>query len=171
MQEIQLIDTLTQKMFAFNCGDAKRIQHLMKVHRFAQLIGHLEQLDAHTQFILECAALVHDIGIRPAEQKYHACSGKLQEQEGPAYARPMLTALGLEAADVERICYLVGHHHTYQNIDGLDYQILVEADFLVNFYEDGCDRDTIQTAMHNIFRTASGQDLCRTLYLSEGGTV
>lgn len=171
MQEIQIVDTLTQKMFAFNHGDAKRIQHLMKVHRFAQLIGRMEQIDPHTQLILECAALVHDIGIRPAEQKYHACSGKLQEQEGPAYARPMLASVGLDAADIDRICYLVGHHHTYQNIDGLDYQILVEADFLVNLYEDGCTQEAIQTAMRKIFRTASGLALCQTLYFPEGGLV
>ena len=33
---------------------------------------------------------------------------------------------------IRRVEYLVGHHHTYKDIDGLDYQILVEADFLVN---------------------------------------
>ena len=30
--------------------------------------------------------------------------------------------------DVERICFIIGHHHTYKAIDGLDFQILVEAD-------------------------------------------
>ena len=37
---------------------------------------------------------------------------------------------------VERICYLIGHHHTYKDVDGADYQLLLEADFLVNAYED-----------------------------------
>ena len=32
----------------------------------------------------------------------------------------------------ERVAYLIGHHHTYDKIEGMDYQILVEADFLVN---------------------------------------
>ena len=98
MDTAKTIDTLTLKMFAFNEGDAKRIQHLMKVHRFAQLIARMEGLDTHTRFVVECAALVHDIGIRPAEAKYGSCTGKLQEQEGPAYARPMLEELGLDAA-------------------------------------------------------------------------
>lgn len=40
--------------------------------------------------------------------------------------------------------YLVGHHHTYKDIDGLDYQILVEADFLVNYFEDGLDKEHIK---------------------------
>ncbi len=162
--DTQLIDTLSRKMFAFNAGDAKRIQHLMKVHRFAQLIGRMEGLDEHTQTVLECAALVHDIGIRPAEAKYGSCTGKLQEQEGPAYARPMLEELGLDPADVDRICYLVGHHHTYTGIDGADYQILVEADFLVNLYEDGVGPEGIRHARDAIFRTKAGLALCNEIY-------
>lgn len=164
MDTTQLIDTLTRKMLAFNAADAKRIQHLMKVHRFAQLIGRMEGLDDHTQMVLECAALVHDIGIRPAEAKYGSCTGKLQEQEGPAYARPMLEELGLAAPDIDRVCYLVGHHHTYTGIDGPDYQILVEADFLVNLYEDGVGEEGIRHARDTIFRTRAGRDLCTEIY-------
>lgn len=161
------IDELEQTMMEFNRGDAKRIQHLMKVHRFAQMIGRMEKLDEHTQFVTECAAVVHDIGIRPAEEKYGACNGALQEQEGPAYARPMLEKLGLQPSDVDRICFLVGHHHTYNAIDGLDYQILVEADFLVNFYEDDLKPESIRQALEKIFRTESGKKLCRILYFAE----
>ena len=67
-------------------------------------------------------------------EKYGKCDGKLQEQEGPIVAQKMLSQLGFENYMVERICFLIGHHHTYDNIDGLDYQALVEADFLVNLY-------------------------------------
>ena len=165
MNQTEQIDLLEQNMMCFNKGDAKRIQHLMKVHRFAQLIGHMEKLDAHTQFITECAALVHDIGIRPAEKQYGACDGKLQEKVGPAYAREMLEEMQFEKADMDRICYLVAHHHTYQNIDGVDYQILVEADFLVNAYEDALKKDAIQNAYDKIFRTEAGKTLCRLSYL------
>lgn len=128
------------------------------------MIGQGEQLDEHTQFVAECAALVHDIGIRPAEEKYGASDGKLQEQEGPSHARVLLEKLGLEGADIDRICYLVGHHHTYTGIDGLDYQILVEADFLVNFYEDSLPLEAIQSAYARIFRTKTGKELCRLSY-------
>ena len=166
MYRQNIIDMLTQRMIHFNRNDPQRIQHLIKVHRFAQMIGRMEQLDEHTQFLIECAALVHDIGIRPAEEKYGMCNGKLQEQEGPAYAEKMLGDMELEKADIERICYLVGHHHTYTNIDGIDYQILVEADFLVNFYEDNLGKNTIETTLQKIFRTESGKALCRLCYFS-----
>nr|WP_296837236.1 HD domain-containing protein [uncultured Marvinbryantia sp.] len=132
----QQLDELFLQMIAFFSGDPKRIQHFMKVHSFARIIGTKEGLDETSLFILEAAAYTHDIGIRPAEEKYGRCDGKLQEQEGPIVAQRMLSDVGIENYLIDRICYLIGHHHTYDNIEGLDYQILVEADFLVNLYED-----------------------------------
>lgn len=164
MEQTALIDRLELEMFRFNRGDPNRVQHLIKVHRLAQMMGRMERLDAHTQFLTECAALVHDIGIRPSEEKYGVCDGKRQEQEGPPHARALLEALGLEQEDVDRICYLVGHHHTYTDIRGMDYQILVEADFLVNFYEDRLPPASVRKALDTIFRTESGKALCRTIY-------
>lgn len=166
MYKEKFIDTLTQEMIRFNRNDPKRIHHLLKVHRFAQMICNMEELDEHMRFITECAALVHDIGIRPAEEKYGMSDGKLQEQEGPAYAGKMLTELGFEKDDIERICYLVGHHHTYTDINGIDYQILVEADFLVNLYEDNLGQDAIEDALMKIFKTESGKSLCRLCYFN-----
>lgn len=159
------IDLLCLKMMQFNHQDPKRIQHFIKVHRFAQMIGRSEQLDEHMQFLTESAALVHDIGIRPAEEKYGYCNGKLQEQEGPPYARALLEELNYSEAEIVRLCYLVGHHHTYTSIDGIDYQILVEADFLVNFYEDELDSAAVRSAYERIFRTEAGKMLCRLSYL------
>lgn len=62
--------------------------------------------------------------------------------------------MGIENYLIDRICYLIGHHHTYDNIEGLDYQILVEADFLVNLYEDDINRHGIEQAYQQIFPDA-----------------
>lgn len=164
MEVCEKIDRITYKMMVHDQGSAKRIQHFLKVHRFAQLIGRGEQLDEHTQFVLECAALVHDIGIGPCKKKYGRCNGTLQETEGPIYARALLEEFQLPQDDVERICYLVAHHHSYDQIQGMDYQILVEADFLVNFYEDNMELDTVQETIHRIFKTETGQALCRMIF-------
>lgn len=59
---------------------------------------------------------------------------------GPDEAEKLLNKLGVDEKIIERVCFLVGHHHTYNMIDGLDYQILVEADFLVNAYEDNLSK-------------------------------
>lgn len=151
-------------MIQYYCGDPKRIQHFVKVHSFAKLIAELEQVDQQTMEILEAAAYVHDIGIKAAEQKYGSCSGKLQEQEGPAIAKEMLERLGFEKRITDRVCYLVGHHHTYTNIDGIDYQILVEADFLVNLYEDNSSRETAAYVCEKLFKTQSAKNICQMMF-------
>ena len=158
------LDQITLKMIEHDAGSAKRIQHFLKVHRFAQLIGRAEQLDEHLQFILECAAIVHDIAIGPCKKKYGRCTGDLQEKEGPAYARELLAAFDLPEEDIQRICYLVAHHHSYHSIDGLDYQILVEADLLVNLYEEQISPEGIESTLERIFKTQTGIKLCKTQF-------
>ena len=160
----QQLDDLFMDMIAYYDGDPKRIQHFTKVHSYARLIGIGEELDDASLFILEAAAYTHDIGIRVAEEKYGRCDGKLQEQEGPIIAQKMLSQLGFENYIVERICFLIGHHHTYENIDGLDYQILVEADFLVNLYEDDAGNRAIDKAYKRIFKTETGKKIFRLLF-------
>lgn len=161
---MDLLHELSLAMIKYYHGDPKRIQHFIKVHSFARLIGTMEKLDAKTLFILEAAALTHDIGIKTAESKFNSSSGKLQEQEGPAPAKIMLTDLGFASNVIERVCYLIAHHHTYDKIDGKDYQILVEADFLVNLYEDNLPQKAARTALTRIFKTEAGCFLCKTMF-------
>lgn len=161
---MQRTETLIKEMICYYSGDPKRIQHFIKVHSFAKTIGLLEKLDRGTLYILETAALVHDIGIRVCEQKYGNCNGKLQELEGPAVARELLEELGYEEEVMDRVCYLVAHHHTYDKVDKMDYQILIEADFLVNMYEDKLEKKSIEVAFQKIFKTPSGRFLCKQMF-------
>lgn len=151
-------------MIAYNNGDAKRIQHLIKVHAFARLIGEEENMDAKELYILEAAALTHDIGIRNSEKKYGTCTGRQQEVEGPPEAEKLLKTLGFADDVTERVCWLIAHHHTYNNINSMDYRILVEADFLVNLYEDAVGIEAVKTAYERIFKTTAGRNICRTMY-------
>ena len=160
----QQIDDLFIKMIEFDEGDPRRIQHFTKVHSFARIIGKGENMDEASLFILEAAAYTHDIGIRVAEEKYGKCDGKLQEQEGPIVAQKILSELGFENYLIDRICYLIGHHHTYDNIDGMDYQILIEADFLVNLYEEDANRQAMETAYEKIFKTETGKMIFRKMF-------
>ncbi len=155
---------LYNKMLAYFSGDPRRCQHLIKVHSLARQIGTLEGLDAQTLLLLEAAALVHDCGIKPGEAKYGLCTGKIQEEEGPNVARQLLADVGFSAAIIERVAFLVGHHHTYAQITGVDYQILVEADFLVNFYEDQLPKETIAATVAKIFRTRTGRQLAAWMF-------
>lgn len=160
-----LNEQLILKMTEFNQGDAKRIQHFIKVYEYAHMIGKLEGLDERTQKILDIASILHDIGIRPGEEKYGRCDGKIQEQEGPYYARKMLESFTEVSKDeIDRVCYLIGHHHTYTDVDGKDYRILLEADFLVNAYEDGLNAESIYAFRKKVFRTKAGIELLNMMY-------
>lgn len=166
---MELINTLLNRMMEYNRGDTKRIQHLVKVYSLSRLMGEMEGLDQGTQGILEMAAIMHDIGVRPSEEKFGNCAGSNQEKEGVVAAEEMfrqLTEEGFHISDAtrERVCHLIGHHHTYKDMDGMDYQILVEADFLVNLYEKSAGASEIQTAFAEIFRTDAGKKLCRIMF-------
>jgi len=157
---------LINEMIKYYAGDVKRINHFMKVYSFAKTIGEMEQLEIEKQEILELAAIVHDIGIKVSEQKYNSSAGKYQQIEGPGIAKELLQKLGFRETIISRVCYLVGHHHTYNMIEDLDFQILVEADFLINIHEDGMDMDTICKIRDNYFRTKTGTSFLNMIYLS-----
>lgn len=159
-----MLNKLHLAMIKLYRGDAKRMQHFCKVHSYAKLIAENENMDKKDLFILETAALTHDIGIHLCEEKYGNCNGKLQEKEGPAIAKKLLQELGFAEDVSERVQYLIAHHHTYDKIDGMDYQILVEADFLVNIMEDNLSKEVASHAYHTIFKTECGRQICRDMF-------
>lgn len=159
--------TLIKRAIDYDCGDPKRIQHFLKVYEYVKLIGQGENLSEDQQITVNAAAILHDIGIHNAEKKYGSSSGKYQEQEGPAVAEPMLWECGYSADVVDRALFLIAHHHSYQRIDGIDYQILVEADFLVNLYEDGVDQQAAKAAYERIFKTKTGKWLMEEQFLQK----
>ena len=148
-------------------GDNRRdINHFMLVYGFAKAIGEMEKLDARTQHILEITAIVHDIPCPLCREKYGSADGKLQEKEGPAITRAFLTPLGFDQELVERAAWLVGHHHTYTDVDGQDHQILLEADFLVNAHEQQLPLSAVEQMEKSVFRTAAGRQILRSMYLN-----
>ena len=151
-----MVEGILKEMIIYANGNKKDIAHFLKVHSYARLIGKLEQLDERTQKILEIAAIVHDIACPLCRKKYGNSNGKFQEIEGPDLVYDFLKPFSLTDLEINRIAYLVGHHHTYENIDGLDYQILLEADFLVNGDEMNADNKTIAAMKNKVFKTATG---------------
>jgi hypothetical protein len=161
----EIIAEITSKMIEYESGKPEKTGHFLKVHGFAQTIGQLENISEEELFTLEIAALVHDIGINPAIEKYGSSAGKYQESEGPAVAENLLESFNIPDKIKNRVCFLVGHHHTYTGIDGIDWQILLEADFLVNSLEENMSREAIKSAYDKIFKTPAGKRFCEELYL------
>ena len=151
-------------MIDYYRNDCLRVNHFLKVFGFAKTIGEQEGLDQETLEILEIAALTHDIGIKASEAKYQSSAGKYQQTEGPPLAEKMLAELDFQPNLIERVCWLIAHHHDYQSVQLPDHRILVEADFLVNAYEEGLPRQAILEVREQIFRTRTGMDLLENLY-------
>ena len=147
------------KMIQYYSGDPHQIHHFVKVHSFAKFIAEQEDVNGELLQVIETAALVHDIGIKVAISQHGRSSGDLQEKLVPPEAERMLSSMNFKKSFIQRVCYLVGHHHTYESIDGLDYQILVESDFLVNIHESKYDRDAIHQISEKIFKTKTGKTL------------
>lgn len=57
---------------------------------------------------------------------------------------------------VNRVAYLVGHHHRPEQINGIDYQILIEADYIVNASENGYSQQAIRSFMEHTMKTVFG---------------
>ena len=161
---MEMLEKLCWEMIGYYAGQPAQIQHFTKVHAYARLIGLCEHISGQEQFILEALAYVHDIGIRPAMEKYGSGAGPLQEKEGPAYARPMLEKLGFDEKVIDRVCWLIAHHHTVENVDGIDWRILLEADLLVNLHEGKADRAVIAERGAQIFRTETGTKIFRLMF-------
>ena len=90
-------------MIGWERGEPHRIQHFLKVHSFCRYIGQEEGLTGEELERLELAGVVHDIGIRPAEEKFGKHDGPIQEREGVEPARQLLRGIGVEEAAAERI--------------------------------------------------------------------
>ncbi len=147
---------LMMAMIWYDSNDVPRIQHLVKVHDFARMIGIAEGMEDEELFVLEAAAILHDVGIHAAEARYGNCNGKHQEELGPGEARKVLAGVeGFTPAQTDRICWLIAHHHTYTGVTSADHRILLEADFLVNSFEDHLTHEGIITFRERVFRSTS----------------
>lgn len=142
------------------------IDHTMKVLENAQTIAKKENIDVSTQKVIELSAVLHDIGSVEALRKYGSMEGHLQEQEGVPIARNILSEHNYEPFVIERVCYIVGNHHTPEKINGKDFQILWEADLIENMQVMDCikDTETLRKFVSKKIKTQAGKALALCKY-------
>ena len=158
------ISQIMEKMIVFSNGNLHDMNHFMCVWTYAKTIGELEGLDRKTQETLEIAAITHDIACPLCREKYGNTNGKYQEAEGEVLVRDFLADTGLDERQIDRVAYLVGHHHTLTGISGADYQILIEADYLVNADESRHSAENIRNFRDKFFKTKTGIRLLNDIY-------
>lgn len=152
------------KMVKYSDGNLHDINHFMKVYAYAKTIAECEKVTREELEIIQIAAILHDIACPLCREKYGNTNGRLQEKEGVVLAGEFLQGSGLPDEMIERIVFLVGHHHTLDEVDGIDYQILLEADYLVNADELGYSKKNIQNTMESLFKTSTGKALLQSVY-------
>ena len=161
------VNDMISKMIAQAGGNKHDIAHFLKVYTYARLIGEKEQLDVRMQETLEITAVIHDIACPLCREKYGNTSGKHQEEESAPLVAEFFKDVPAGELDVERITWLVTHHHTYTNVEGMDYQILLEADFLVNAGESEYSKQAIENFCRKVFRTEAGTHLLKSMFLEK----
>ena len=162
------IAELTARMIAYSKANLHDIDHFLRVWAYAGTIGRLEGLDAQTQYVLEAAALLHDIACPLCREKYGNTNGKLQEREGMVLAEDFLRQTDLPEEVRARIVFLVGHHHSFTDVDGIDWQILLEADYIANASENGWSHAHVRNFLDRVANTPSGTALIRSVFGVEG---
>ena len=95
-------------MIAFSDGNIHDIDHFVRVWNYAKTIAELEEIDSETQYILEVAAITHDIACPLSREKYGNTNGKHQEEEGAPLVKAFLSDSGMTKTQIDRVAFLVG---------------------------------------------------------------
>jgi hypothetical protein len=84
---------------------------------------------------------------------------------GPDIAREILNRLNVQWGIVEEICDIIGRHHHPRKQETLNFQILYEADWLVNMEEDGLlkNPEKLQEIIEKNFKTVTGKKIAKEL--------
>ncbi len=147
--------------------DRRRIDHALGVLRYAERLMEAEEGDWH---IVLPAALLHDVGIKPAEARYGSAEARYQEQEGPPIARKILLALGMRMEDIDEVCAIIAHHHSPQAMDTANFNIVYDADCLVNLEEQlaGLAEEERRRRIQEVFRTRRARAIAAELHQPSG---
>ncbi len=141
------------------------IDHTLKVLGNAEAIMEGEHIPEEERELISIVAILHDIGVMEAQRKYGSMEGVYQEKEGPEVAKRILDNVGYDPISADRVCYIVGNHHSPSKIDGMDFQIQWEADLLENLESMSISKDTgkLKQYIEDNFKTHTGKEIayCR----------
>jgi hypothetical protein len=78
----------------------------------------------------------------------------------------MIKLYASDAKRIQHFCKVHSYAKLIGESEGLDErtQFILEADFLVNFYEDDVSHEAVEHAYNNIFKTETGRLICREMY-------
>ena len=145
-------------MWRYFGDDQKRINHAMDVLKYAEKIRVVVGGD---EMIVVAAGVLHDIGIKKAEEKYGSAAGRFQEIEGPSVAWEMLNNIGVDEKKIRHVCQIVGSHHSGKDIDTVEFRCIWDADWIVNIEDElkGFDKERLKKFIEKTLRTDIGKEI------------
>ena len=161
---VSIKEKLLKELEDYFGKDIKRINHAKKVMGYAEELLRQEKAD---WYIVIPASILHDVGIKVAEEKYGSSAGHHQEKEGPAIARKILLKIGLSRKNIDEICEIIAHHHSPGKVDTQNFKVLYDADWLVNLKDevDTKDKGNLEGIIDKVFLTKTGKELAKKIYL------
>ncbi len=129
---------LTRVLLEYFGGDDRRIEHALCVLRHADRL--LDNYSGCDSDIVIASALLHDIGIKVAEERHGYNNGRTQEEYGPPVAADLLHSVGFPPEKIEIVKNIIGNHHSRTRYAYPELALLKEADRIVNGDEGGQPR-------------------------------
>ncbi|NLI31909.1 MAG: HD domain-containing protein [Deltaproteobacteria bacterium] len=165
-REDLLKDRVALEMKAYFKRDFRRINHAMKVSRYAERIVKEE---GGNPGVVIAAGYLHDIGIKEAERNHNSSAARYHEQEGPPIAAEILARLGAREEMIEEVCDIIAHHHHPREEETLNFKCLYDADLIVNLEENHkdqpVDKERITAIIERSFFTETGKKVAREVFL------
>jgi HD superfamily phosphodiesterase len=114
-------------------NDFRRITHALEVLRYSEIL--MEDWQNCDYDVVIASALLHDVGIKPSEEKLGYNNGKTQEEYGPPVAEELLKRIDFPSDKIKKVSEIIGNHHSPSRYDYVELKILKEADRIVNKQE------------------------------------
>ncbi|MBA4387695.1 MAG: phosphohydrolase [Verrucomicrobia bacterium] len=121
---------IAKAMIEYFGSDIRRIEHALRVlHHADRLMADYSPCDPD---IVVATALLHDVGIKPAEAMHGSSNAQYQEKYGPAAAEELLRKTDFPPEKIEMVKNIIGNHHSPSRYDYKELELLKAADLVVN---------------------------------------
>jgi hypothetical protein len=156
----ELARQVDEALAAWFGTDGRRIDHAREVCRHALRI---REVHGGEYEVVLCAALLHDVGIKPAEEKYGSCAGPYQEELGPPVAGEILERIGVGSEVTARVREIIAHHHTPGAVGTPEFACVWDADMVVNFGDSLAAKspEARERFLERNFLTSEGRRIAR----------
>ena len=162
---------IMKEMILYYGNNLKKINEFLNVYTYSKIIGELENLDEKRQELLEVYAITNNISNNELEKKDEIESLTFKKMHGPNIVSEMLKKIGYDEDLIKKAVQQIQSNNFEKivegeefSIDGLDLQILLEANFLADAVLGKIDKKNFEHARLNLFRTKSGKDIFEAMF-------